>query len=412
METLAKILTVTELNSQIKILLEESFRFVNLIGEISNFRIHSQSGHYYFTLKDEASQIQCVMWRSRSEALLFTPDDGMQVVIKGRISVFGARGSYQVDVWEIKPQGIGELQLRFEKLKQKLFEEGLFDESIKKPLPKFPVNAAMITSKTGAVLQDFIKVVRRRYPVLNIFLYPATMQGNTSADAVISALKNIEKHSGKKGFPEIEMIVIARGGGSLEDLWPFNDEKLARAIYACKIPVVSAIGHEVDYTICDFVADLRAPTPSAAAELITPDMKELIENLDKFSYFYRSFLQNKLDSLRNSVKEIRSNYYFNRPKDLVGAFYLRLDEMSKQAVNLTENKVSFYKNQIKYISSTLHHINPASALKKGYAVIRKGGEQPGLFDSGKIVTRAKELNRNDDVEIEFYDNKKRARITK
>lgn len=412
MESLPKILTVTELNAKIKILLEENFKFVNLIGEISNFKIHSQSGHFYFTLKDEASQVQCVMWSSRSEALLFTPEDGMQVVIKGRISVYGARGSYQVDTWDIKPQGIGELQLRFEKLKQKLFEEGLFDESIKKPLPKFPVNVAMITSRTGAVLQDFIKIVRRRYPVLNLYLYASTMQGNTSADSVTAALKDIEKHSGKKGFPQMEMIIIARGGGSLEDLWPFNDEKIARAIHACKIPIVSAIGHEVDYTICDFVADLRAPTPSAAAELVTPDMKELIENLDKFSYFCKSFVQNKLDSLGNSVREVRSNYYFNRPKDLISNFYLRLDEMSKQVVNLAENKVSFLKNQIKYIGSTLHHINPASNLKKGYAVIHKGGDQQGLFDSGKIVTRAKELSKNDDVEIEFYDNKKQARILK
>jgi len=412
MEPLAKILTVTELNAQIKILLEENFRFVNLIGEISNFKIHTQSGHYYFTLKDEGSQIQCVMWRSRSETLLFTPEDGMQVVIKGRISVFGARGSYQVDVWEIKPQGIGELQLRFDKLKQKLFEEGLFDETIKKPLPEFPENVAMITSRTGAVLQDFIKIVKRRYPLLNIFLYPATMQGIASAESVISALKDIEKHSGKKDFPKMDMVIIARGGGSLEDIWPFNDEKLARAIYACKIPIVSAIGHEVDYTICDFVADLRAPTPSAAAELVTPDMKELIENLDKFSYFYRSFVQNKLESVRNSIKEVRSNYYFNRPKDLISNFYLRLDEMSKQVVNLTENKVSFYKNQIKYISSTLHHINPTNNLKKGYDVIHKGGDQQGLFDRGKIVIRANELSKNDDVEIEFYDSKKQARILK
>jgi exodeoxyribonuclease VII large subunit len=412
MEPLPGILTVSELTSQIKMMLEENFRYINLIGEISNFKIHSQSGHYYFTLKDESSQVQSVMWRTRNEQLLFTPEDGMQVVIKGRITVYGARGSYQVEVWDIKPQGIGELQLRFEKLKQKLFEEGLFDESIKKPLPQFPENAAIITSRTGAVLQDFIKIARRRYPVLNLFLYPSTMQGNTSAESVIKALKDLEKYSGKKNFPKFDMIIIARGGGSIEDLWPFNDEKLARAVHSCKIPVVSAIGHEVDFTICDFVADLRAPTPSAAAELITPDMKELIENLDKFSYFYRTFVQNKLDSFRSSVNEIKGSYYFNRPKDLISNFYLRLDEMSKQFVNLAEDKVSFLKNQIRHINTTLHHISPSNNLRKGYAMISHGGAQQGLFDEGKLVTRAKELSKNDDVEIKFYDNKKLAKIIK
>ena len=412
MENLPEIITVSELNSKIKILLEENYRYVNLIGEISNFKIHSQSGHYYFTLKDENSQINSVMWKGRNEALLFTPEDGMQVVIKGRITLYAARGTYQVEVWDIKAQGIGELQLRFEKLKQKLLEEGLFDDAVKKPLPFYPQNVAIITSRSGAVLQDFIKITRRRYPVLNMIIYPATMQGNTSASSVIEALGELEKNSGKKGFPKLDIIVIARGGGSLEDLWPFNDEKLARAVFKCKIPVVSAIGHEVDFTICDFVADLRAPTPSAAAELICPDTKELIENLDKFSYFYRTFVQNKLDSLKNSVEEIQNNYYFNRPKDLINNFYQRLDEMSKQIVNLTEDRVSFFKNQIQHINTTLHHINPVSNLKKGYAVIHKGGEQQGLFDKKKIVTRAAELFKNDDVEIEFYDNKKPARILK
>lgn len=411
MEPLANILTVSELTSQIRMMLEENFRFVNLIGEISNFKMHSQSGHFYFTLKDESSQISSVMWRSRNESLLFSPEDGMQVVIKGRITVYPARGSYQIEVWEIKPQGAGELQLRFEKLKQKLFDEGLFDESIKKPIPVYPEHIAIITSKTGAVLQDFIKITRRRFPVLELIIYPATMQGNTSADSVISALHELDRISGKHGFPNLDMIVIARGGGSIEDLWPFNEEKLARAIYGCKIPIVSAIGHEVDYTICDFVSDLRAPTPSAAAELITPDMKELIENLDKFSYFYKSFVQNKLSELKNSVKEIQGNYYFNRPKDLISNFYQRLDEMSKQVVNLTEGKLSFLKNQVKHFGTTLHHVSPKNNLKKGYALIHRSGQQ-GLFESSRLITRGSELKKNDEVEIEFFDKMKEARITK
>ena len=214
MAELQNILTVTELNSQVKILVEENFRFVHIIGEISNFKAHSQSGHYYFTLKDDHSQIQAVMWKTRNQALLFTPDDGMQVVIKGRLTVFGARGSYQVEVWEMLPQGAGELRLRFEKLKQKLLEEGLFDEEHKKELPRFPQNIAVLTSRTGAVLHDFMNVVSRRYPLLNLYLFPVNVQGARAHESIIDALKNSEKLSKSGRIGKIDIIVIARGEGS------------------------------------------------------------------------------------------------------------------------------------------------------------------------------------------------------
>jgi exodeoxyribonuclease VII large subunit len=347
MEPLQNIMTISELNSRVKILIEENFRFVNIIGEISNFKAHSQSGHYYFTLKDDNSQVQAVMWKTRNQMLLFTPEDGMQVVIKGRLTVFGARGSYQVEVWELMPQGAGELRLRFEKLKQKLFEEGLFDVELKKPLPRFPENIALLTSRTGAVVHDFVNVVKRRYPVMNIYLFPVNVQGARAHESIIDALKLAENLSKNGRIEKIDIIVIARGGGSLEDLWPFNEEKLARAVFECKIPVVSAVGHEVDYTICDFVSDLRAPTPSAAAELVTPDITELIENLRNFSYFCSNFAENKLYLLKKSLKEVESNYYFNRPKDLVYGSYQRLDELSKLLTNITNNKVSTLKNSVR-----------------------------------------------------------------
>ena len=410
---LPEILTVSELNSYIKVLIEENFKFVHLIGEISNFKIHTQSGHYYFTIKDESSQINAVMWKTRNQSLLFTPEDGMQVVVKGRVTVYPARGNYQVDVWEIKPQGAGELQYRFEQLKQKLFEEGLFDEEHKKPLPKYPQNVVLITSKTGAVLQDFINITKRRYPLLNIYLYPVSVQGVTAASSVIEALSEIPRLIKSKKLPEIDIIVIARGGGSIEDLWPFNDERLARAVFECEIPVVSAVGHEVDFTICDFVADLRAPTPSAAAEIITPDIRELIENLDKFSYFCRSFVQAKLDGYRNSIKEIEGSYYFNRPKDIIYNFYQKLDDFSKSITNITNNRVNGLKNEIKFYKKTLHHVSPDNNLKKGYAIIKKKvdiDEMRLQFEFDKIVTRASNLKKDEEVEIKFYDNKKNARI--
>jgi exodeoxyribonuclease VII large subunit len=416
MDRLENILTVSELNAQIKILLEQNFKFVYLTGELSNFKIHSQSGHYYFTLKDEKSQVQAVMWSSRNQSLLFTPKDGMQVIVTGRISLFGARGTYQIEVWELNPRGIGELQLRFDRLKQKLFDEGLFDEQHKKPLPKFPQYVSILTSKTGAVIHDFIKIIKRRYPILKIYLYPVAVQGNEASRDLINAIKSIEKLLKMHKIPQIDLIVIARGGGSLEDLWSFNDENLARAIFDCKIPVVSAVGHEVDFTICDFVADLRAPTPSVAAELITPDINELIENLSKFSYFYKNLIKNKVDALKNSIKEIQSNYYFNRPRDIIFNYYQRIDEMSRLLTNITNNRVLEIKNKIKAYKSALHHISPDNNLKKGYALVFRN--ELDIFSSGagsekdftKLITRASELDKYDEVDIKFHDNKKTAKI--
>lgn len=410
---LPEILTVSELNAQIRELIEENFRVVNLAGEISNFKLHVQSGHYYFTIKDQSSQISAVMWKSRNSALLFTPEDGMQVIIKGRVTVYPARGNYQVEVWEIKPQGAGELQLRFEQLKQRLYEEGLFDESIKKPIPAFPENVVLITSGTGAVLHDFIRITERRYPMLNLFIYPVNVQGASAASTIIDALHETEAASKKGKLPKIDIIVIARGGGSIEDLWPFNDEKLARAINSCKIPIISAVGHEVDFTICDFASDLRAPTPSAAAEIITPDTKELIENLDKFSYFSRSFVQNKTVNLRNSIREIEKSYYFNRPKDLVYNFYQSVDDITRRIEKCTNEKISSLKNQVKNYGKTLHHVSPETNLKKGYAIVKKRVDMDEMrlqFDFDKIVTRASQLRKNEEVELQFHDSKKKAKI--
>lgn len=419
MEPLQNIFTVTELNSKIKLLLEENFRFVHLIGEISNFKAHSQSGHYYFTLKDESSQIQAVMWRTRNQTLLFTPEDGMQVVIKGRLTVFGAKGSYQVEVWEMMPQGVGELRLRFEKLKQKLFDEGLFDESLKKPLPQYPQNIAILTSRTGAVIHDFTNIIKRRYPLVNLYLFPINVQGLRAHESIIEGLRDAEKLSKSGKIGKLDIIVIARGGGSLEDLWPFNEEKLARAIFECKIPVVSAVGHEIDFTICDFVSDLRAPTPSAAAELITPNTNDLIVNIRNFLYFCSNFAENKLYSLRKSLNEVESNYYFNRPKDLVYNYFQRLDELSRLVTNVTNDKLRSLKNNLRLYKNTLHQVSPQNNLKKGYALVYKKQVDLDLFEESegnpkesKLVTRASGIKKNDEVEIKFYDNKKSARITK
>jgi exodeoxyribonuclease VII large subunit len=406
------IFTVSELTNLIKDTLESKFRYLKIVGEISNFKIHSQSGHYYFTLKDKSSAINAVMWSTRNQNLIFTPEDGMQVFVDGRITVYAARGTYQVEVFDIKPIGIGELQQKFEVLKKRLYDEGLFDDASKKPIPKYPQNVAVITSKNGAALQDFIKVCNRRFPFLQILLFPVSVQGNKASKECINAINNAENYS---KFDKIDTIIITRGGGSLEDLYPFNDEALARTVFKCKIPVISAIGHEVDFTICDFVADLRAPTPTAAAELLTPDINELIENISNFSYFYKNIVDNKLDLFRKSIDEMSTNYYFNRPKDVISNYYLSLDDLSKNIINLSKQRISGYKSEIQFFSKTLHHISPEVNLKKGYAIVtKKENLNPDLFqqmDSDGIVSKASQLKKNDLVNIHFQDDNKEALIT-
>jgi exodeoxyribonuclease VII large subunit len=409
---MSDIITVTDLNLSIKKLIEENFPVIFVTGEISNFKEHSQSGHFYFVLKDDNSQINAVMWRSMTEKLLFTPEDGMQVIITGRLTVFQAKGAYQLEVWDIKLSGFGEMQMKIEKLKRKLYEEGLFDEANKKPLPKFPENVVLISSKTGAVIHDFIKVAKRRYPLIHIFIYPVRVQGREAPQEIIQAINHVQKIN-RQGLIKVDLIVIARGGGSAEDLLPFNDEKLARAIHACNIPVVSAVGHEVDYTICDLVADFRAPTPSAAAELTTPDKKELIETIDKISYYCGSFVQRKIENFRASLKEIYSNYYFNRPKDIINNYYQRVDEIYSKLDDLVYSTISQYSQKNEMILKTLHHISPEVNLRKGYSIVRKKADHsPDLLQIyTKIVSRAGELSKEDEIQITFFDNKRTAKVT-
>jgi len=414
-----QIFTVSELTFRIRDLLETNFRYVKTAGEISNCKLHEQSGHLYFTLKDENAQIRVVMWKSRNTLLPFLPENGMKVVVTGKVTVYPGRGDYQIEASDLVPLGPGELQMRFEKLKQKLFEEGLFDQAHKKALPRYPQHIAVITSKGGAALKDFVNITRRRYPLLNLYVYPVNVQGVTAAAEIAKALKDIELFRDSGFLPGVDLIVIARGGGSLEDLWPFNDESLARAIFRCPIPVVSAVGHEVDYTICDFVSDLRAPTPSAAAEMVTPSMNELIENISKFPYFYRSYVQSRLRNIRNRLDEIQKNYYFNRPKDLVSNYGRRIEDASKAIAGLVLSKLAGLANQLTSYRKTLHHVNPENNLRKGYAVVFKDHqshfrEKRSLlsFDLTKLVTRANNLNEGENVCIKFFDAQKLAEITR
>ncbi|MCE1164041.1 MAG: exodeoxyribonuclease VII large subunit [Bacteroidetes bacterium] len=389
-------LTVSEITGYIKETLEKNFNEIYVVGEISGYKRAFPSGHSYFNLKDEKASISCNLWSFRYNYLKFTPKDGKKVLIRGRITVYEPRGSYAIEVMSMTEFGIGELQLAFEKLKQKLIEEGLFDEKYKKPIPEFPDNVAIITSETGAVIEDFKKVTRKRYPLINLYLFPVLVQGAGSVESVCRAIRK----ANSCGI-DFDVIVVARGGGSIEDLWTFNEEAVAREVFASKIPVVSAVGHEVDYTICDFVADLRAPTPSAAAEMILPDKNELLERLKNYEYTLKSEVNDRIDFYKDSLERIKSNYAFNKPRDILNDFKIRLDEMSEELGKAADDRIKYFSNELNYKERILSSISPEKTLKRGFAYVVR---------NGKVISRKKELTGGDEVEINFQDGRTNAEI--
>ncbi len=388
--------TISELSGQIKFLVEREFKFVFATGEISNFK-HHYSGHYYFTLKDEKAQINANMWSSRNINLFFTPENGMKVIVKGRITLYDSKGTYQLDVFEMEPSGAGELQSSFERLKQKLFDEGLFDKEYKKMLPEFPERVGIITSATGAALQDFVRITQRRYPVVKLFFIQTSVQGAGSANSICKAIR-----LANSADLNLEILVLARGGGSAEDLWSFNEEKVAREIFNSVIPVVSAVGHEIDFTICDFVADLRAATPSAAAEMIFPDILELIKKTDEYSIYLKNIIYSKVNNLKYSLDNISNNYYFKRPLDLITENKFRLDDMEKDMSDIVGEKLTNVKNNLNSIEKILNSLSPEQVLRRGFTIIVK---------DGVFISRKREVTLNDKVEIKFYDGNQGALIT-
>ena len=387
MSTEKNVVTITELTRQIKQSLETSFPRMWVEGEISNFKHHT-SGHLYFTLKDEGAQLSAVMWRSRVANLTFPPEDGMKVIARGSITVYPPRGNYQIDVEQIQPIGIGELQLAFERLKQKLAAEGLFDSAHKQLIPEFPECIGIITSETGAALQDIRSVLSRRHPSVEVILASVRVQGAGAAEEIAEAIEQMNRYGG------IDVLIVGRGGGSLEDLWAFNEERVARAIYASKIPIISAVGHEIDFSIADFVADLRAPTPSAAAELVVRDRTELLENIGNLCYTMRGAIDTQMSSFRERVASLLTSYSFNRPRDLVREFSQRVDEIDR-SLGVSFNHIARTAHQ-RYDSLRYHlqALNPHGVLKRGYSIVRK---------EGRIVSSARLLHRGDEAEIQFHD---------
>lgn len=317
--------TVTEITRQIRESLEGRFADVWVEGEISNYRPHS-SGHHYFTLKDDRAQLSCVMFRNQARALPEPIRDGRQVQARGDISVYEARGQYQLVVRWMQPRGFGALQARFEALKRQLEAEGLFDPDRKKPLPFFPRTVALVTSPTGAAIRDMLNILGRRSPWLRILVWPVKVQGDGAGREIAEALRGLGELSGKDGFPRIDVVIAGRGGGSIEDLWSFNEEVVARAIHACPLPVISAVGHEIDFTIADFVADLRAPTPSAAAELVAPDRADLMRQLDQLHRSLSLRVGQSMSVRRTHVDFLWRTLASREPMRVIGEHLQQCDE--------------------------------------------------------------------------------------
>jgi exodeoxyribonuclease VII large subunit len=362
-----RIYTVSSLTKEIKEFLETSFPRLWVEGEISNYKQHS-SGHLYFTLKDENAQIRCVMWRFKANDLLFRLEDGMKVLLEGDIQVYERSGNYQLIIQQIQPAGIGELQLAFEQLKKRLHEEGLFDEDHKKTIPVFPESIGVITSATGAAIRDIVSVISRRFPSAQVILLPVKVQGEGAAREIVDAIQGFNQHR------KVDVLIVGRGGGSLEDLWAFNEEIVARAIYDSEIPIISAVGHEVDYTTADFVADRRAPTPSAAGEIAVPDYREISGVLAYYDEKFSNAIQQMIENYRDFIEAKRTSYAFRRPEDLLYQKIQRLDEITRQIQRAARHLLELNHQQLENKRQQLRALSPIDVLRRGYSICYKDGK--------------------------------------
>ena len=388
--------SVSDLNLYIKekIAGDEALNAVIVKGEISNFKAH-YTGHFYFTLKDDKSLIKCIMFKSYAERINFKPKDGMKVIVFGGVSVFERDGIYQIYVKAMVEQGVGDLYAAYEKLKADLEKEGLFEELHKKKIPLKPKIIGVLSSSTGAVIRDIINVSTRRNPNCYIRLLPVPVQGPGAAKEIV---KGIETMNEKK---LADVIILARGGGSLEDLWPFNEEIVARAIYNSEIPIISAVGHETDFTIADFVADLRAPTPSAAAELANPDIYELKNKINTLNERARLSLKKKLELIKIKYNNLMNSKVFTEPIQNMQNNYLRLDGFIKQMENAITLKQKETEKNFQSMVLKLDALSPLKTMVRGFSIVEK---------EGKIVKSSKDLKENDEVSIKLIDGNKNAKI--
>ena len=384
--------SVSELTRQIKDVVEGNLPAVCVTGEVSNF-VRASSGHFYFTLEDEHAQIRVVMWRTRSARVRFEPEDGLQVVAAGAVEVYAPRGTYQLVAEELLPLGVGPLELAFRQLHDKLAAEGLFDPDRKRPLPRFPRRIALVTSPTGAAVRDMLQVLTRRWPGCDVVVVPVPVQGTEAAPAIAAALKTVHQIAG------VEVVIAGRGGGSLEDLWAFNEEVVARAIAACRVPVISAVGHEIDVTIADLVADRRALTPSEAAEIAVPHATEVRQRLDHTAARIANGLRGRAERLRFRVDALANRRPFARPYQTVRDRQARLDELGVAIRRDIGQDLANNRARLDALSGRLDALSPLAVLNRGYSItFRDGGDVP-LRSAGDLSPGTRLRTRLADGEV-------------
>ena len=413
-----KYITVTQLTRYIKYKIDNDTNLneVFLKGEISNFKANSR-GHYYFTLKDENSRINAVMFSSQVRNVKFEPQDGMKVLVTGKISVFEANGGYQIYVNEMLEDGIGNLYIAFEQLKKKLEAEGLFDPIHKKRIPKIPSRVGVVTAPTGAAIKDIISTIKRRWPLTEIYLFPSLVQGENAKDDIVKQIKKADSFG-------LDTLIVGRGGGSIEDLWAFNEEVVARAIFECETPVISAVGHEIDFTISDFVADLRAPTPTGAAEMAVPQLSDVKNYLNQINIRLNQEMNHKINNYKERLMEIQNRNIFKNPMVLYQAkemmFDHILEKLKFQIVHLTSDKEKellrlknsyvFQKpyqlldqksNKYLQLLSKLETLSPLLTLQRGYTISKK---------DGKVISSCKKIKKGDILEINFSDGEVKSEV--
>ena len=391
-----KALTVSDLTRRIKSLLEEGLSNIWIEGEISNFKLHS-SGHMYFSLKDEQSQVGCVMFRRENSSLAFEPADGMQVLCYGRVSVYAPRGQYQIYVERIEPKGVGALQMRFQQMREKLQKEGLFDEARKRPIPFLARRIALVTSQDGAALQDILNVLGRRFSSANLLICHVPVQGAQAAGEIADMIDYVSEND------SADVMIVARGGGSLEDLWAFNEEAVARAIFRSAIPVISAVGHETDFTIADFVADLRAPTPSAAAELVLPRREDLLERLRELRSRMRQSVLGLVDERRETLKALLGARVLRDPLFAFETRFQKLDELVRGLSMRAQMILSSKKESVSALVGKLEALGPLSTLKRGFSATLK-------LPAQTLLTSVRSVKVGDEIKTRLQDGFLKSRI--
>lgn len=392
-----KPLTVTQVNTYIKALLDEipHIKNIYICGEISNFKHYYNSGHMYFTLKDEKSQLKAVMFSNDNYSLKFQPENGMKVICFGQIGVYERDGVYQLYCRDMQPQGIGSLTVAFEQLKEKLEEEGLFRQEIKKPIPKYPKKIGVVTSKMGAAVEDIKNVISRRYPLCDIIIVPTLVQGDAASGDIVKSIRFLDS------MGDIDTIIVGRGGGSLEDLWAFNTEEVAMAVYECSTPIISAVGHETDYTICDFVSDLRAPNPSAAAELAVPDINELRLSLNNLYGGMEQAMHYKLLGLEAKLKALEQSAYLNSKAGFYDNAIKTFNDYSDKLNSSFKNVLNRKQYDLSVFAGKLDALSPLNVLSRGYSIATK---------NSKVIKSTDDICVNDDLKITFMNGNANVKV--